>query len=250
MLRTALCVCAVLASSVTTVQAQGWGTIEGQFILEGDVPEVAPLVAKGDASAKDAAVCAANAVPNDAMAFNSENKGIANIVVFMRRASSIHPDLKESTEKNVEFDQKGCRFLPHAMVVRTDQTITCKSSDGVAHNVHSSPFANSPANFIVQPNDQKGVEVKVPLAESLPVQVVCDIHPWMKAWWIVLDHPYAAVTDENGKFTIENLPEGENEFRVWHENAGYINRKWVVNVKAGEVTKVETVEVPLSSFEE
>ena len=230
--------------------ADGWGSISGQFVLEGDVPEVAPLVKKGDATAKDAAVCAAQDIPNEAMEFNPKNKGIANIVVFMRRASKVHPDLASSEETKVEFDQKNCQFLPHAMVVRTDQTIVCKSSDQVSHNVNIAPFANSPQNFIIQPGDQKGVDVKMPLGESLPVQVKCDIHPWMKAWWVVLDHPYAAVTDEDGKFTIENLPEGENEFRVWHEAAGYINRKWVVTVKDGEVTDMKAVEVPLSMFEE
>lgn len=235
-----------------TVQAADWGTITGQFILDGEVPEVAPLIAKGDSSAKDAAVCAATGVPNDAMAFNKENKGIANIVVYMRRAKTVHPDLASSKEKIVEFDQKGCNFFPHMQIVRTDQTIICKSSDGVAHNVHATPFANSAVNFIVQPNDQTGVEVKLPLAEPVApyVEVKCDIHPWMKAWWVVVDHPYAAVTDKDGKFTIENLPAGENEFRVWHEKIGFINKKWVVNVPAGKTTELDAVEVPLDSFKD
>lgn len=235
-----------------TVQAADWGTITGQFILEGDVPTVKPLVAKGDPNAKDAAVCAVNDVPNDAMAFNAENKGIANIVVFMRRAKVVHPDLATSKEKTVQFDQKGCNFVPHMQIVRTDQKIVCKSSDAAAHNVHATPFANSAVNFIVQPNDKTGIEVEMPLAEPVApyVEVKCDIHPWMKAWWIVVDHPYAAVTDKDGKFTIENLPAGENEFRVWHEKIGFINKKWIVDVPAGKNTSLEVVEVPLDSFQD
>lgn len=232
--------------------ADGWGTISGQFVLDGAVPDVKPLVAKGDPNAKDPAVCAAQNVPNDAMAFNPDNKGIANIVVYMRRAKEVHPDLKESEEKVVEFDQKGCNFIPHMQIVRTDQTIVCKSSDGVAHNVHATPFANSAVNFIVQPNDQTGVEVRMPLAEPVApyVEVKCDIHPWMKAWWVVVDHPYAAVTDKDGKFTIENLPAGENEFRVWHEKVGFVNKKWIVNVPAGETVTLDPVAVPVASFME
>lgn len=235
-----------------TVQAADWGTITGQFVLDGDVPSVEPLIAKGDSSAKDAAVCAENGVPNDAMSFNKDNGGIANIVIYMRRAKTVHPDLKASKEKTVEFDQKGCNFLPHMQIVRTDQQIICKSSDAVAHNVHATPFANSAVNFIVQPNDQKGVPVSLPLAEPVApyVEVKCDIHPWMKAWWIVMDHPYAAVTDKDGKFTIENLPAGENEFRVWHEKIGFINKKWVVDVPAGKTTELDTVKVALDSFKE
>lgn len=242
----------VIIAICNTVQAADWGSISGQFILDGSAPAVAPLIVKGDANAKDAAVCALNGVPNDAMQFNTENQGIANIVVFMRRASKVHPDLVSSKEKTVEFNQKFCNFFPHMQIVRTDQTIVCKSSDAVAHNVHATPFANSAVNFIVQPNDAKGVEVKLPLAEPVApyVEVKCDIHPWMKAWWVVVDHPYAAITDKDGKFTIENLPAGANEFRVWHEKVGFINKKWIVNVKPGTTTNLDTVKVALDSFKD
>lgn len=249
MLRFGLSMALVLGMSAPLLAA-GWGAAEGQFILDGAAPDVPPLVKKGDPNVKDAAVCAAEAIPNDAMAFDPATKGIANIFVYMRRApAEIHPDLKASPNKEVEFDQKGCRFLPHGLIVRTDQVVICKSSDAVAHNLHTNPFANTPQNFIVQPNDQKGMPVKMPSVESLPVKVQCDIHPWMGAWWVVIDHPYAAVTDSTGKFKIENLPEGEHEFRVWHEAAGYIDRKFMIKVKAGETTTLPTVKVPLASFQ-
>ncbi len=230
--------------------AAGYGSIEGQVILDGDVPAAVPLVKKGDSTVKDAAACAVVDIPNDARAFDPETKGIANVFVYMRRApSDIHPDLKASATKEVVFDQKNCRFLPHALIVRTDQVVVCKSDDDVSHNVHTNPFANPAENFIVLPKDRKGTPVAVPKPESLPVKVQCDIHPWMIAWWVVLDHPYAAITDKDGKFKIENLPEGEHEFRVWHEDAGYIDRKLVVKVKAGETTTVKKLEVPLKSFD-
>jgi hypothetical protein len=66
------------------------------------------------------------------------------------------------------------------------------------------------------------------------MKVGCDIHPYMTAWWVVLDHPYVAVTDSEGKFEIKGLPAGKHEFIVWHERAGYINRKWELTVKAGD----------------
>ncbi|SFI45760.1 carboxypeptidase regulatory-like domain-containing protein [Planctomicrobium piriforme] len=230
--------------------AGDYGSVEGQYVLEGAVPTPEPLVAKGNPNVKDTATCAAINVPNDARAFDPESKGIANIFVYLRRApSDIHPDLKASATKEVEFDQKYCRFLPHALIVRTDQVVVCKSDDDVAHNLHSNPFANTPANFIVQPNDRTGTPVKMPSPEALPVKIQCDIHPWMSAWWVVLDHPYAAVTDKDGKFKIENLPVGEHEFRVWHEDAGYVDRKLTVKVKAGETTTLEPKKVPLSAFE-
>jgi len=235
---------AVVLALGSSAWAAGYGSLEGQVVLDGDVPAIAPLVKKGDGTVKDAAACAIGDIPNEARAIDPETKGIANVVVFLRKApKDIHPDLKDSTVKEVIFDQQQCRFIPHTLVVRTDQKVICKSDDDVSHNVHSNPFLNTAENFIVLPKDRKGVAVAMPKAETLPVKVQCDIHPWMIAWWVVVDHPYVAVTDAQGKFKIENLPEGEHEFRVWHEDAGYVERKLMVNVKEGETTKLKTIKV-------
>lgn len=249
-LTTALTVALVLAPT-SSLLAAGWGSVEGQFVLDGDIPNLPPKVKKGDSTAKDAAVCAAQDVPDESLVVDEETKGIQHILIYLRRAPEIHPDLKSSAEEKVVFDQDNCRFMPHTMLVRTDQVVTCKSSDSVAHNVHTSPFANAPSNFIVQPNDETGMDVKMPIPESIaPVKVTCDIHPWMIAWWLVLDHPYMAITDSYGKFKIENLPEGTHEFRVWQEKAGYIDRKFSVTIKDGEVTKLDPVKVPVSAFKD
>ena len=56
--------------------------------------------------------------------------------------------------------------------------------------------------------------------EKIPVQYNCDIYPWMHGWILVSPHPYAAVSDASGNFTINGLPTGEWEFQVWHERVG------------------------------
>ena len=56
----------------------------------------------------------------------------------------------------------------------------------------------------------------------------------MVAYWVILDHPYAAVTDEKGNFEIPNLPAGTHEFNVWQESAGYLDKKYTVTIKDGE----------------
>ena len=53
--------------------------------------------------------------------------------------------------------------------------------------------------------------------ERTPGQVVCDIHPWMTSWWMVLDSPYFAVTDDKGNFEIKNVPAGTQKVVVWQE---------------------------------
>jgi hypothetical protein len=236
--------------------ADEWGTVEGQFVLDGEIPELPPLVAKGDPAAKDAAVCAVNAVPDDTLVVDPESKGIANICLYMRRApKKIHPDLARSEEKEVVFDQVGCRFTPHMLIVRTDQTVLVKSGDPISHNTRTAPFANKAENLTIKPNERDGVPIKMPQSElsTPPVKVSCDIHPHMSAWWVVGDHPYVAVTDADGKFKIENLPVGEHTFRVWHERPGYINceefkRDLKVTVKAGETTTLEPFKVSVAEF--
>ncbi len=210
-----------------------WGDIQGQFLFDGDAPQLANLVQKGNEAVKDPSICAAESVPDESLVVNSSNKGIANVFVFLRKADKVHPDLKTSAEKEVILDQKNCRFLPHALVVRTDQMLICKSDDNCPHNTHSSPNRNDTANFVIPPNDRKGVAMKLKLAETAPIGVKCDIHGWMSAKLLVVDHPYAAVTDADGKFKIEKLPVGTHKFRVWHERGELIEKEWTVEVKAG-----------------
>ena len=51
-----------------------------------------------------------------------------------------------------------------------------------------------------------------------PIQYKCTIHGWMTGYVRIFDHPYYAVTDENGKFEIKNAPAGKFRIVYWHEN--------------------------------
>ena len=73
-------------------------------------------------------------------------------------------------------------------------------------------------------------------SEPLPVSVVCSIHPWERARWLVTDNPYAATTKPDGSFSIANVPYGEHTFRVWHERAGYVVKDLRVSVKQKRVS--------------
>jgi plastocyanin len=234
------------AGTGTFVSAADWGTIEGQFVVDGTI-ESPLLYKKGDPTLKDPAVCAVADIPDESLVLGKDGT-IANVVIFLAKApASVHPDLKEAPKTPVMFDQVGCRFIPHMATVRVGQPVQCVSSDAAAHNVRTNPVANQGANFIVQPNDRNGREVTLTLKESLPMRVNCDIHSWMNAYWVVTDHPYAAVSDADGKFKIENLPAGEHTFRVWHERQGYLNREYKVTVKAG-ANKLDPVKVPAAKL--
>ena len=246
-LTAALAACS-LALLTTNAHAQNWGSVEGQFVLDGDVPNLPPTVAKG-ANVKDAQVCAAQDLPNQTLVVDPQSKGIANIFLYLRKApSSVHPDAKDPPKEPAVFDQKNCQFIPHALLVRAGQKVLVKSSDPIPHNTHTHPLFNQEDNFIVRPNDQDGVPITYEKSEILPTKVNCDLHPHMEAYWLIVDHPYAAITDEQGKFKIENLPEGEHTFTVWQERVGYLNRAFKVKVKGGSVTQMEPVKVDPAKF--
>ncbi|MCE2793961.1 MAG: hypothetical protein LW816_01440 [Planctomyces sp.] len=219
-----------------SVTADDWGTVTGQVIVTGNVP-AAELLHKQGADIKDKEVCAVADTYKDDIVINASNKGLANVFVYLSKApKTIHPDLKTADPATVVFDQKNCVFTPHALIARTGQTVEVISGDAVAHNTHTYPLKNAGTNVLIAPTTAKGSGQKIAIkaAEILPFKVACDFHPWMTAYWLAVDHPYAAITDADGKFTVPNLPAGDHEFRIWHEKVGYINRKYTVKVKAGD----------------
>lgn len=223
-------------------QAQ-WGDLTGQFIFDGAVP------APDEADNTKEPTCAKK-VPTDELIVNKDNKGIANIFVFIpaKEKPKVHPDLAKSKEKDVVLDQKNCQFLPHAQVIRTDQTLQVKSMDNFLHNTRPNPLKNDPVNFAVPANAREGLSWKVKVAETNPTQIKCDIHAWMSAYVLVLDHPYAVVSDKDGKFKIEKLPVGELEFRYWHERPGYVEKAVKIKIESGKTKDLGQIKVPAAKF--
>jgi hypothetical protein len=212
-------------------RAEGWGTLRGQVVWNAAVPARAVL----DTS-KEPACVAANKGPlfSEETIVNSKNKGVKNVVVFLIDASGdfnkpvpIHPTLKDAKLPDVEMDQPCCQFVPHVLAIRAGQNVVIKNSASISHNIHVIGGPQGPEfNVILPPTGQKkeaGIKPR-----SRPITVKCDIHPWMSGWIWVLPHPYFAVTDEDGKFTIKNAPAGEWKMVTWHESKG-----WVQGTKTG-----------------
>lgn len=251
-LTAALLAAVVAGLSSQAIAADGYGDLTGRIVFDGDVPKLLPTIKKSNPPAKLPACCAIKDTANESLVINPKNKGIKNVFVYLKKVSKsdIHPELAESKKAEVVFDQKECIFKPHAMVVRTDQQVVVKSDDNVPHNTHTYPVFNQGANFIVAPNDRKGVKMpKFNMKEPLPMQVKCDIHAWMQAYWLVIDHPYATVTDADGKFTIPKLPAGDYEFVVWQERVGYLEKKMKATIKADAKTDLGDVKAAAARFE-
>jgi plastocyanin len=221
--------------------ASGWGTLKGRVIFEGDVPKLEPLVKQGS-DVKDAAVCAKTDIPNEKLVVAPESRGVRWAIVFLPRPTAVNPEAEsEAKAQVVEFDQQGCTFLPHALAVMKGAKVVVKSADQAGHNVHTQ-LRGTVFNQGIQPGSSVDVEIKNP--DNRVGRVDCDIHPWMKAWWLTLNNPYFAVTNEKGEFEIKNVPAGEQKVVVWAEavHPGFVTSSGSgdpVSIKADQTTTVD-----------
>jgi len=210
-------------------------------------PEAKNAVEKGKAE-KDPTVCAASAAIRDKkLVVDPKTKGVRYAFAYLVRPKGNNPDaMKAALEKTptVEIDQKNCEFLPYAVAVLQDQPVKFKSSDPVNHNIHLNPFTNPAFNQILPPNGE--VDKKF-VRERLPIKLTCDIHPWMEGWIMVVDHPFFAVSGEDGSFEIKGVPAGEQNLVVWQSTVGFatpgLARGMPVQVKAGEAVDVGEVKL-------
>ena len=137
--------------------------------------------------------------------------------------------------------------LPNmSLSLREGQVLLAKNSAPIPHNVHWTGGAKNPGNNVIIP---PGNEVKITdlMTSPYPVSVKCDIHGWMNASVRVFDHPYFAVTNENGEFEIKDAPAGKYRLVMWHEEAGWVNGGKTgqeVEIKAGGTTEVNEKPTP------
>ncbi len=229
---------AVLSSlSLAAGGGEGWGTITGQVVLEGPVPERAKINVTKD---QDACLAKGPLLSEELIA-NPKNKGVKDVVVWLidatdaKKALPVHPKLAAAPLPDVEIDQPCCQFIPHIVAMREGQALVVKNSAGIAHNVHVIGGAKGPDfNVILPPGGQKKVAAEDIPARPTAISVKCDIHPWMYGYIRVFAHPYFTKTDADGKFTIKDAPAGNWRIVMWQEKG------WVLKgLKNGEPITVE-----------
>jgi plastocyanin len=158
--------------------------------------------------------------------------GVKDVFVYVKSGlTGTYPAPTES----VELDQQGCMYKPHLVALQVGQPLKIKNNDETLHNIHPRPSVNQEFN-IGQP--RKGMEsTKTFDKKEVMIPVGCDVHPWMRSYISVVDHPFFAVTDEDGKFEIKGLPAGEYEIEAIHEKLKSTTGK--ITVKDGEAAKLD-----------
>lgn len=220
----AMSVAAAPPGKYTEITVTNGGAISGAVKFTGPVPPRARLPVD-----KDLEICAKAGEKLAETLLVSPSKGLKNTVVTLEGITQG----KKLPAKTVTLDQKNCVYIPHVLVAPTGSQLTLLNGDGVMHNVHAYSLKNTPFNESI-PALKKSVK---PLNFSEVVKMGCDVHKWMGAWIVVADHPYYAVTDENGAFKIEDIPPGKYVLRAWHEALGKVDKE--VTVAGGQTATVE-----------
>jgi len=224
------------------------GTIRGRLVWGDDnFPPAKVLVEKGKAN-KDPEICAKDApIVSRELVVDPKTKGVAYGFAYLVRpkgdSTAIVQDMVAKQPK-VVLDQQGCEFQPYVLPLHKDQSLVIKSSDSKSHNVRFAGFQNAGINQQVAPLGQ--IEVKL-VADRLPLELHCDLHPWMKGYLMVFDHPFFTTTGPDGAFEIKGVPEGEQNLVVWQEKVGYATsgagRGMLVTVRGSEVTDVGVIKL-------
>jgi plastocyanin len=230
--RSFIAVIAVIAS----VQIASAGNIVGTVTLKGTPPaekEITPL--------KEDMTCGklVEGMPKTRFFVVGANKGLADVVVMLKGISGKSTG---ASAPPVVLDQKNCQYVPSILALQTGQKLIVKNSDPVLHNVHSESTAGNKDLNLAQMAGGADLTYTFDKPENF-LKFACDVHTWMRAWITVVDHPYFAVSDKDGRFTIKNVPAGKYTVVAMHRKASPTGVEKEIEVKDADATADFTMEV-------
>ena len=197
-----------------------WGDVELTFLYDGKPPDARPILGARD-----------GIMIFDETWLVGKDGGVKNVVVRLLAEKGvrlpIHPDFEKAKGTSVRVDIVGGYFVPRVTIKYTNQDLTFTNLNPFGHAVKADLQKNSPFNILVQANKLVMLEAEKNGLDKhdAAVGMLSDsIHPEMRGYLFIHSHPYAAVSDSQGKVTLRNVPVGEWTFVLWHEASGYIKQ--------------------------
>ncbi len=220
---------AVLASSLVSyayevIEVKNGGSIEGVAEFTGATVPKDPMLTLSS----ETKYCGKN-MP--AEKYMIKDRKIENVVVYLT-------DIKSGKAIPVEpitLTNIKCAFAPHVAVGFKGGKVIQKNDDPIFHNIHT--YVNGKTAFNIG-LPEKGSSVTKPLLRDGLMEVTCDSHPWMHGFVQILDHPYGAVTNAKGEFSIKDIPAGTYTVEAWHEALGKV-KVGSVKVESGKASKIK-----------
>jgi plastocyanin len=214
---------AAASGSGPRVDAATAGELKGAVALNGSVPKNEPIRMNAD----PVCVKEAKGTPTqETYIVSADGKSLGNVFVYVKDGLS---NYAYDAPAPMTLNQQGCHYTPHVFGVRVGQPLDILNSDPTLHNIHAIPKVNREFN-----NGQPIQGMKTShsfTAKEVMVPFKCDVHGWMNAYVGVLDHPFFAVTDAEGKFDIKGLPPGTYTIEAWHEKLGAVTQSVTVGAK-------------------
>ncbi len=212
------------APGATKIDMATVGDVKGMAMLDGTAPKNEGIKMNADP------VCVkANTTPQfqETYEVGSDGKSLANVFVYVKDGLGNY--VYDPPTDMPRIDQHNCRYHPHVFGMRVGQTLEILNSDPTLHNIHALPKANTEFN-----NGQpiQGMKMNHTFtAKEVMVPFKCDVHGWMNAYVGVLDHPFFATTDMDGKFDLKGLPPGTYTIEAWHEKLGAMTQSVTLGAK-------------------
>ena len=220
---------AAFAADLPRAQAQAVGRITGKISFKGVAP--APTKVR---MAADPRCLQENPNGAERRQIDGKDGGLANVVVAIK---SRVPGTHAPKTSPVLLDQVGCMYTPSTIALQVGQPLRMRNSDNTLHNVHPRPKVNVGFN-VGQPRKGMEAEKTFDKAETF-FPVGCDLHPWMRSYIAVFDHPFFTLTADDGTFEIPGVPPGEYEVEAQHPTLKLMTGKAVV--KAGAAATLNLI---------
>ena len=194
-----------------TIDSATTGTITGVISFQGTPPARQEISMDMD----PACTIDMKSAPKSEMVIVNSGK-LENVFVYVKSGTEKYSTPPPS--QPAVINQTGCRYEPHVLGVMAGQPIRILNSDRAEHNVHAVAQNNPQWNLSQMPGAS-------PLVQTfnnpeLMMPIVCNQHPWMKMYVNVVESPFFAVTDAQGRFTISGLPPGDYTIEALHERLG------------------------------
>jgi len=158
------------------------------------------------------------------------NGGLANVVVYISQGLTGN---EAPPSQPAQLEQKGCQYVPHVVAVDAGQHIKIMNDDQTSHNIYPQATKNVPWNKS-QPAGAQPLDVTW-ASEEIAIPVKCNVHPWMRAYIVVVKGPFG-VSDDGGSFKLDNVPPGNYTLTAWHETYGTQTQN--VTIAAGKPAAV------------
>jgi plastocyanin len=238
-LSVAIGIAAAIAAGRVDTQVPGnpaRGAIEGRITYEGDPPPPTIVVEGGSTQhvlhvGKTGALRYVVVYVNDGRDVGPEGRGDAGPKRPAAPATG-----QAAANLTAVVNQRSFIFEPQVLAVRAGQAVRFTSEDSANHNVRTT--AAAPANvFSIYTGAGGGyIHRFVEPPDGRPIVLSCDVHPWMAGWIYVFGHSQFAVTDEAGRFRIDDVSPGGHQLTV-RQPAGGLARDLRVQIIAGRTVR-------------